>query len=399
MNKKIPISILSLFIIFLSVGFVYGIDFHGRLSNSIYSFEDTKTRTQVYQFVNFSANAPEFANATLNASLRALTDLSQSLDSDQRFKAYNLNLKFSKLFNRVDLTLGRQFLHPGTVLGGLDGLYAKFYITKKMNLAAYGGVESNFQRSFEIYKFKDSFTTGGLFELNRALGTNFQLFYLQKANEDDIYWQLAGLNINNSLLKNTNFRLQAHYDLQNERFHRLFFFASHSLLDNKLAFSLNYKQQHPQVYANSYYTIFEVDPYNQYQLEFSYNFMKNYFANAQYRIIRFDDDETANQFFATVSNNSGSIGLLYESGYAGDQLSLIFDYAYSITPQLLASLNIDYSRYRTETIYEFENQIANAVRLSYKFQQHWTVDLEFQWLSNRFKEQDSRILNHINFQF
>jgi hypothetical protein len=323
MNKKIPISILSLFIIILHVKFLFGIDFHGRISNYIYSFEDTKTRTQVYQFVNFSANAPEFANTTLNASLRALTDLNQSLDRDQRFKAYNLNLKFSRLFNRVDLTVGRQFFHPGTVLGGLDGLYAKFYITRKINFSAYGGVESNFQRSFEIYKLKDSFTTGGLFELNRTLSTNFQLFYLQKANEDDIYWQIAGLNLNNFMFKNTSFRLQAHYDLQNERFHRLYFYANHYLFDNKLALSLNYKQQHPQIYANSYYTIFEVDPYNHYQVGFSYNFMKNYFVNAQYRIIRFDNAETANQFFATVSNNNGSFGLLYESGYAGDQLSLI----------------------------------------------------------------------------
>lgn len=398
MKTKTPITILSLLILLLSNGYLYGIDFHGRVSNSVYSFEDTKTRTRVYQFANFSLDVPEFANATLNTSFRALTDLSQSLDSDQRFKAYNLNLKFDKLFNRVDVTLGRQFLHPGTVLGGLDGLYAKYYITKKMNLAAYGGVESNFQRSFEIYKFEDSFTAGGLFELNRTFGTNFQLFYLQKANEDDLFWQLTGLNVYNSLLKNSIFNLQAHYDILNERFHRLFFMARQGLMDNRLAVSLNFKQQHPQIYANSYFTIFEAEPYNQYQLGLSYNLLKNYFVNAQYRMIQFDD-ETANQIFATVSNNSGSIGLLYESGYAGDQLSVIFDYAYSITPQLLASLNIDYSRYRTEKIYEFENQIANAVRLSYNFLKRWSVDLEYQWLTNRFKEQDSRILNHIHFRF
>lgn len=398
MNTKIPITILSLLIILLSIGYLYGVDFHGRVSNSVYSFEDTKTRTRVYQFVNLSFDAPEFANATLNTSFRALTDLNQSLDSDQRFKAYNLNLKFNKLFNRVDVTLGRQFLHPGTVLGGLDGLYAKYYITKKMNLAAYGGVESNFQRSFEIYKFEDSFTAGGLFELNRTFGTNFQLFYLQKANEDDLYWQLTGLNVYNSLLKNSVFNLQAHYDILNERFHRLFFMARQGLMNNRLAVSLNFKQQHPQIYANSYYTIFEVEAYNQYQLGLSYNLLKNYFVNAQYRMIQFDD-ETANQVFATVSNNSGSFGFLYESGYAGEQLSLVFDYAYSLTPQLLASLNIDYSRYRTETIYEFENQVANAVRLSYQFLRHWSVDLEYQWLMNRFKEQDSRILNHIHYRF
>jgi len=398
MNKKIPISILSLFIFLCLAGWVQAVDLHGRLSNSFYSFETDETHTRMYQFANFSLQHPGFGNASLNASLRALTDFNQSLDSDQRFKAYNLNLKFNKLFNRIDLTLGRQFLHPGTILGGLDGLYAKFYITKKMNFSAYGGVESNFQRSFEIYKFEDSFTAGGLFELNRTFGTNFQLLYLQKANEDDLYWQLAGINLYNSSLKNTTFNLQAHYDILNERFDRLYFLARQSLLDDKLVFSLNFKQQHPQIYANSYYTIFEVEPYNQYQLGLSYNFLTSYFVNAQFRMIQFDD-ETANQIFATVSNNSGSIGFLYESGYAGDQLSLIFDYAYSITPQLLASLNIDYSRYRTEKVFEFENQIANAVRLSYNFLKRWSVDLEYQWLTNRFKEHDSRILNHIHFRF
>ncbi len=398
MKKKIRISILSLFIIFSTFGFLYGIDFHGKVSNSIYSFEDSKKHARVYQFVNLSADAPEFANATLNVSFRALTDFSQSLDSDQRFKAYNLNLKFDKLFNRVDLTLGRQFLHPGTVLGGLDGLYAKYYFTKKMSLAAYGGVESNFQRSFKIYKFEDSFTAGGLLELSRTFGTNFQLFYLQKSNEDDLFWQIGGMNLDNSLLANTDFRLQAHYDLQNERFHRLFFSVYQTLLEKKLAFSFNFKQQHPQIYANSYFTIFEVEPYNQYQLGLSYNLMKNYFINTQYRMIQFDD-ETANQLFTTLSNNNGSVGLLFESGYAGEQMSLIFDYAYSITPALLASLNIDYSRYRTEKVYEFENQLANAIRLSYKIQRHWSADLEYQWLTNRFKEQDSRILNHIQYRF
>jgi len=398
MNKKIPISVLSLFIFLSLAGWVQAVDFHGRISNSVYSFETDETHTRMYQFANFSLQHPDFGKASLNASLRALTDFNHSLDSDQRFKAYNLNLKFNKLFNRVDMTLGRQFLHPGTVLGSLDGLYAKFYITKKMNFSAYGGVESNFQRSFEIYKFEDSFTAGGLFELNRTFGTNFQLLYLQKANEDDLYWQLAGLNIYNSLLPQTTLNLQAHYDILNERFHRLYFLARQTLMDDKLAFSLNFKQQHPQIYANSYYTIFEVEPYNQYQLGLSYHFLTNYYINAHYRMIQFDD-ETANQMLATLSNSNGSIGLLYESGYAGDQISLIFDYAYSITPQLLASLNIDYSRYRTENVYEFENQIANAVRLSYNFLKRWSVDLEYQWLTNRFKEQDSRILNHIHFRF
>jgi len=181
------------------------------------------------------------------------------------------------------------------------------------------------------------------------------------------------------------------------RLHRLLAYARVKL-NKKINLSLGYKNQHPQVYANSYFTIFEVNPYQQYKLGANYNLSKNFFLSGQYQLLQFDT-ETANRVFLTFNNLHGSIGLVYESGYAGEQLGIIFDYAYSITPELLASVNIDYSRYKTEKIYEFENEIANAVRLSYRFLKHWTADLEYQWLTNRFKESDSRILNHIHYRF
>ena len=130
----------------------------------------------------------------------------------------------------------------------------------------------------------------------------------------------------------------------------------------------------------------------------TYNIFKDYLFSAQYRFIQFES-ENANQIYATVGNTNGSIGLIYESGYAGEQLGIVLDYAYTIIPNLIASFNIDYSRYKTEEVYEFENQIANAARVSYRFKKSWTIDLEYQWITNRFKEQDSRILNHIHFSW
>lgn len=397
MKKKILILIISFLFVLSGTGLTNDFQFHGRASNSIYSYEDTTSHTKLYQFVRFSLESPSMSNVSLNASFRALTDLNVTLDDDQRFKAYNLNLEFKKVFNRLDVVLGRQFLHPGTVLGGLDGLYAKYYIAKNINLSAYGGVESHFNRSLKIYKFDDSFTVGGLFEWKRLFSSRFQLLYLQKSNKDDIYWQLTGMNLQSTLIPKTNVRIQAHYDLQNSRLHRLYASARHSL-NKKLAFSLTYKSQFPQVYANSFFTIFKIEAYRQYKLGCSYKLSKNYFLSGQYQLIQFDT-ETANRVFLTFNNLNGSIGLFYESGYAGEQLGVVFDYAYSITPALIASLNIDYSRYKTEKVYEFDNQIANAVRLAYRFQRHWQIDLEYQWLTNRFKESDSRILNHIRFSW
>ena len=174
MKNNIKVVVLGMIAILMSVTTVYSFDFHGKVSNSVYSYEDTTSHTRLYQFIRFSLDSPEFQNLSLNATFRALTDVNETLEDEDRFKAYNLNLTFKKLFNRLDIVLGRQFLHPGTVLGGLDGLYAKFYISRKMNFAAYGGAESHFQRSLKIYETKDSFVTGGLFELNRIFCSNFQ---------------------------------------------------------------------------------------------------------------------------------------------------------------------------------------------------------------------------------
>ena len=227
MNFNKVILCLLLVIALITTGYAVDLQFHGRASNSVYSYEDTTSHTRLYQYIRFSLESPGLSNLSLNASLRALTDLNVTLDEDLRFKAYNLNLEFKKLFNRLDIVLGRQFLHPGTVLGGLDGLYTKFRLSNNINLSAYGGVESHFNRSLKIYKTDDSFTAGGLVEVKKLLSTRFQMFYLQKANTEDIYWQLTGLNFRSTILPKTNIHFQSHYDLQNSRFHRMLLSGCH----------------------------------------------------------------------------------------------------------------------------------------------------------------------------
>ena len=402
MNKiKIYIFLFAL-ILFIGDGYGLGLNFHGSASNSVYHYEDVETHTRLYQFLRFSLDSPELNNVSLNASLRALTDVDVDLEDDARFKAYNLNIKAKKLFNRLDVVFGRQFLHPGTVLGGLDGLYLKYHLSPKLAFTVYGGVESHFQRSFKIYKAEDSFTSGGVFELKKIFQSNMQFLYLRKSTDEEVFWHLTGWNFDSKLIPYTRLRVQAHYDIENSQLHRLYLSTRHTINKNFLV-TLGYKSQYPQVYANSFYTIFEIDAYQQYQLGCTYKLFGNFFLNGQYRYLKFDTED-ANQIFATISHLNGSLGLIYESGYSGEQLGIIADYAYSITPNLIASASVDYTKYKTETVYDYEtdNQLANAVRVAYRFKKHWTIDLEYQWINNdRFEEteNDSRILNHIQFSW
>jgi len=371
--------------------------FHGRAKNSIYSYESDKAHTRIYQYTNFNL-ATANKGIVVNTSLRALTDANEALAAEQRFKAYTANLELNNLlWNRLDLVLGRQFLHPGTVLGALDGLYGKVKILKKLSLDFYTGTESHFERSLKIYETKDNFVAGGLLQLQRFFATNLQLLYLQKSNDQDIFWELAGLNLDNASIPRTRLRVQSHYDLQNERMHRLLVSARHRLMD-KVSLMLEYKNQYPQIYANSYFTIFSPQVYTQYRAGVTFEFVSGYFLNTQYRMVQFEDGN-ATKVFVDVSNKNGAIGFVYESGYAGDQLGLMLDYTYEFSSQIIASVSLDYSKYRTEEIYEYDNQLCNATRLEYRLGRNWIIDLEYQWLTNRFKQSDSRLLNHISFRW
>jgi hypothetical protein len=371
--------------------------FHGKLSNSLYAYEEAnENQLKNYDYVRASLKNKNWGNLELSTSFRTLMNADDPLDEKSQF--YTLNLKMQNLFgNHLDFQIGRQFLHPGTILGGLDGLQATVRFNKNISLGLYGGVEAHFLRKPEIYDFKDSRVAGALFQWNQLAKTNLQLFALHKANEKETLWQLTGINVDNSLIPNTLLRVQAHYDLKNSRLHRLLGYARYAV-GQKLFLDVTVKNQYPQVYANSFYTIFNIDAYQQFKFSATYKLFQNYFINGAYQMLQLDD-ESANQILLSVNNQNGSLGMIYESGYAGEQLGIMADYAVDLLSNLTLSASIDYSRYRVEEVFEFENQLGNAVRLSYQFLPRWLLDVEYQWLTNRFKENDSRLLNHIHFSW
>ena len=394
MKKILVLLLVSLFVV-TNVK-ATNLIFHGSVKNSIYSYKDIESTTRIYQYARMSLRTWN-NRIIINSSLRGLTDTQESLNSEERFKAYVLNLEVKNLLNRIDLTIGRQFRHPGTVLGGLDGIYLKSRILKNLSVHIYGGVETHFQRSFKVYETDDSQIIGGLINLKNIYSTTIQPFYLQKANKNEIFWHLAGINLSNSLLPRTQVRIQAHYDIENEQLHRMLAYARYTV-NPQIALRAGFKSQFPQIYVDSFYSIFSPEAYTQYHTGADWEFISDFFINADYKYVQFDDGN-ANKLYFTFSHLNASVGFLYESGYAGDQTGVVLDYSQEVMNDLIASINLDYSKYRTEEIYEYDNLLANAARLSWHPNRHFMIDIEYQWLSNRFKNNDSRFLNHISFSW
>ncbi len=367
----------------------------GHYTSSLYAREQVGSNStiSIYQFLRFSAIAKEWNSLSLNVSMRWL---SQPQPGQQPWRAYRMSVSTSNLFNNLlDFEIGRQFLHAGIPFGSLDGANITLKPSNNLSWQIFGGVESNLFREFKVYEFDEATVYGSAITYRRFYNTDVQLAYLQKLRENKNQWQIVGLNLNNYSLKKIQFLLQAHYDVLNSVLHRLYASARYTP-SNKLALTVFAKQQTPQIYGDSFFRIFEIEPYTQSALNMNYALSTNYGLTAGVQYISLGEG-SGQRVMLGINDARGALNVLYETGDLGDQLGLMFDYGYEIWKNLIASVGMDFTRYRFEEIYEYESQVANTVRLHYNFTKHWKADLEYQWLNNRFENSDNRILNHIHF--
>jgi len=401
--KKCIIGI-CLLLLMSSLLAAQSVQFNGFVRNSVYAYsapkapgsDDTELHTRLYQTLRTDATFNQLGGWQLHLAGRALTDLADSdLGDLKRFKAYRLSISKRNLFNMIDLEIGRQFLHPGVVLGSLDGLNLTLKPLNWLSWQLYGGVESHLLRAAKVYAFDEATVFGSKLKFKNLFNSSASLVYLQKNYQSETQWQLAGINLSNNSLKNLLLLMQAHYDLVNSRFHRLYLSGRYQF-NSKFLVNAYVKQQYPQIYNNSYFQIFEVKRYLLSGFSLIYQLNDRWALNGTMQGVQLDEGY-GNRFIAMVSNRCGSLGLVYETGDLGNQLGALFDYRYQLMKNLLLNLSVDYSRYRFEERYDYDSQLANAIGLNYQFSDHWNVQLEYQWLQNADYKSDQRILNHISF--
>ena len=394
MKCKIIFLLVIFIFVFMNNLFPQKITTQGRLTNSVYSFEDTSLHTRLYQTILMNAKYKSPYNLKLNLAARALTDINQTIDSERRFNAYRFSFSGEGLVNGlIDFELGRQVIHPGLPVGSMDGIDLNTHINENLQWQIYGGVETNFLRNLEINS--DNNKIYGTAVSYRMKKRTIKILYLNKLNDSKNQWQITGLNYSCNDIDNLRLQLQSHYDLINDRMHRIYFSGYYSGLE-KIKFNLFFKQQYPQIYQGSFFKTFKSNKYRQIGFGSHYLLSSKYYLTADYRYLEITDGK-GHIFDLMLGNSNGTVGVIYETGDLGDQTSFFLDYSYEIIQNLSALLAIDYTRYRFEEIYDYEKQLSNTIRVSYKMKKHWMVDLEYQWLNNRYMAYDHRILNHIHY--
>ncbi|MDZ7346224.1 MAG: hypothetical protein ONA69_05445, partial [candidate division KSB1 bacterium] len=359
--------------------------------NSVYLFERDNRQALLYQSVRFQVVQPHL-NTRLGGNFRVLSS-TVGAQPDERFRLYALYVAFKAFGDRITAAAGRLYLHPGFSLGALDGLAASWRLQPQLQLQLYGGLPSPIDRRFGLEWEDRRPLVGATLQAWGGSGSELQLFYLHRFGQGTTLQRLSGVNATYRPLSNLDLHAQMHFDLERQSTQRLLF-SARTQWSARLQTNVEYREQQPQIFSDSYFTIFTPRPYQRWRAAASLEVLPEKFLELQAQYVRFER-EAADQLYVTFSTAYGEISAVYESGFAGDQFGLCANAFYDLTERLTVSAAVDLTRYRIEQIYAYDRQWSNALRLSYRFSRRLSADLEGQWLNDRLRTYDVRLLNHI----
>lgn len=393
---RIFYSTFTLVFLFILMGASYAqVKFSGSYRGSAYLFEDlnNETQTDFYNNFRFRLGSKKNPGLYLNTYFR-LVRRGASSDWDDRF--YNLYLHWKLADQPVYFNLGRQFLYNGVINGTVDGVLMALKPSDKSVIKLVAGVQAPYLREFKTTKWNEGNAVGGYFSYKFSQILNANISYYQVFKNDVRIWQLTGAAFNGIIVPDFYYQAQLDYNINDEKMQTIR--ARLTYYYNKWSFSGEYNSQKPRIYEDSYFRIFEVETFNQIRSAVTYQLSKIQLG-LQYLFTSYDEGESTNQIILTTGNRWGLIGLLYQSGFGGDNFGLYGDIRYEFIPKLTAKLYGSYYNYQLHTTEITQDASAFSAGLIYHPIRPLGLWAEVQQSANPVYKNDVRGLFRVEYNF
>lgn len=232
---------------------------HGRAS-TVLEWYDTpagETALPVHQYLQFSLLDIADAGYNFKAYGRLSEDLNDETDVDSRL--YFAYLEKRDLLDGLDFRLGRQFISTTAGASLMDGLRLDYGFGKDYHLSVFGGGDVTYYEGYNVKDVIWGTEIGGRF-VDGNLDMN--LSYLQKLQDGRLDIELVGFDASYDLGGKLWLYNETQYDIISER-------ISYELLGGKYRFDgpytlrLEYLYSLPVFSANSIYSVFAVEEYEE----------------------------------------------------------------------------------------------------------------------------------------
>jgi len=396
---------------------------HGRLFTSFYSWErevfgaDPEKYVQTYNGAILHIREIGHKDLAFHTYIRFGNTLAGD-DLNLKHKLYNAYFEWKNLNNRVDISLGRQYIWAGVGNGTMDGGKAEVNLSKWGKIGAYVGTIAPLRESWKIDSWSSSHMIGAYYK-SRYYDTDMQISWVRKNREPSEFTipsgtslqtikassltaQLAGLDLSRKFAENLTLYLRTEgtfpgtireFDL--DRFELT---ADYSP-DSRLTLTGQYFYRNPRQNLNSIFSYFSQSNNQEFWLNAYYRLTGSYSLYGGWAYVSYDDDESQ-RLNLGFSSSLFSVGAYKYLGYSGDMDNIFFSAQYPFKKNLWIKGSIAVGRYRLyDDNADYNNLVTSSAGVTFQFRNSMTFDIEGQGIRNSLSKSDFRLFGRFNYWF
>jgi len=391
--KNLRIYVLvCLIALFTTMGFSQ-VRVRGSVQSSLYGWENLQENQQwdFYQGLNLRITPENYSRLYVNTFLR---EAYRGDPAEWQERIYNLYAHWNAGKN-LRLRIGRQFLYRGVINGTMDAALLQGQISKKLQVQFVAGLEAPVDRTFSLRKWDEGNVLGGYLSYHFLGRNRAEVSYFQKSRNEKTVWQQIGATFSGSAGHNIDYYARTDFNLLASDYQTLR--GRLTYYQKRWTASVEVNSQKPRIYEDSFYNIFEIKAFNQLRTAATYR-VGNYNLSLQYLFTLYEEDSD-NRIMASASSSFGTLGLIYQTGFGGDNIGYFGEIHYEIFPHLTARLFNSIYNYEQAYTNISENATSFSAGLSYKFRNVLNIRAELQNMSNSYYKSDFRGLLRFTYIF
>lgn len=414
MQKAKYLFVIVIFIIIIFNSHSTAQTVSARFTTAAYTWEQQESENQTanhlraYQLAQVSVGSLGLPNLSFHTYLQLSNDFVEQAKDDPRLWIYNLYLDYKKLFNRVDLSLGRQRIYAGVGYGTVDGVQVKYGFRDYFQIKAYVGTLAPLRKSYQIEDINSDnlsygfhLTTNKIKQLKIGLSyanlsrapvrykssgiftSNFRLDNPESATQR----QLLGLDMSSLVSNNIRFNGRLDYNLETAKVQRGEFGGRYFV--NNFEIGLDYIYRMPFIDFSSIFSIFALNPNQEVAMIASYRCNDHRFY-ANFATVMFEGDDSQ-RIGAGWNWKFLNLGYNKRLGYGGESDGIYATINYFVLEKLNLSLSSNLVSFKYDPVASERDQVlAEVLGINYSPGKRLTLQAEAQYLNNPRFSRDMR---------
>ncbi len=334
----------------------------GQFYSQVYGLENRSDGQQwdFYQGLILRLRPADVPGLSLKTNFR-LARRGDPSDWDEAI--YNAYVEYRRPGSKYAVRAGRQFLYRGVISGSMDALSIEAFPSAGLNLQFIGGFAVPFDRSLNIQSWDNGGVLGAYGRYQISPNTRATASYISRRSGGKVAWHQLGAAVNGVFNRQFYYQAQIEYNLEENTDQAMRYRVIY--VPSRWSISAEFVRQRPRVYEDSFFKIFELEAFNQVRAGSSYR-TDQFEAGLQFVHTVFDEDETADEIFATLALGVGTVGFVYKSGYGGESTGVFGDIEVDLLDNLSARLRSSYYSYERRSVSFTEDATSFAGGFRYR---------------------------------